>query len=359
MPDIHIKLVSLSKKFGETIAVDHLSLNVEKGSLMTLLGPSGCGKTTTLRIIAGFENADEGKIYLGDRFLNEVPAHRRNVGMVFQSYALFPHMNVFDNVAYGLKTRKWGKSEIKEKVREVLSLMNLVRLENRSPGQLSGGQQQRVAVARALSIEPEVLLMDEPLSNLDAKLRIDIRSEIRALQQRLAITTIYVTHDQEEALSVSDRIAIMKDGKLQQISTPWEIYHNPRDQFVADFIGMANFVKAKIETVDEERVILNTPGGRLVMFREKGLEFSTDQDILVAIRPEGIRVNKYVSVPPTDNILKGEIRQYSYLGKMLKYWVDVGEGMSLIVEHPDPREILTGKVYLTFDRSRIRPIPIK
>jgi len=359
MADTHIKLVDLYKRFKETIAVDHLSLNVGKGSLTTLLGPSGCGKTTTLRIIAGFEDPEEGKIYLGDRLLNEVPPHHRGVGMVFQSYALFPHMNVFNNVAYGLKLRKWKKSKIKKRVREVLNLVDLVGLENRTSDQLSGGQQQRVAVARTLSIEPEALLMDEPLSNLDAKLRINIRSQIKTLQQHLGITTIYVTHDQEEAFSLSDKIAIMKEGKLQQIGTPWEIYHNPRNQFIADFIGMTNFVEAKIETVDNQNVVLNTPGGKLIMLREKNLEFLPGQNILVTIRSEGIRINKHTPVSSGDNVLKAEIKQYSYMGKTVKYGVNIGEGMSLVVESLNPKKILTGKVYIAFDKSCIYPIPIR
>ncbi len=354
-----IRIEHLTKAFGKTVAADDLSLTVDKGSFTTLLGPSGCGKTTALRLIAGFAQPDKGQIYIGEQLINDVPPHQREVAMVFQSYALFPHLNVFNNIAYGLKLRKVSRSKRKERVEEVLKLVELQGMEDRQISQLSGGQQQRVALSRALAISPKVLLMDEPLSNLDAKLRVSVRNQIRAIQQRLGITTIYVTHDQEEAFSLSDRIAIMRDGRLQQIGTSWEIYHNPRNQFVADFMGMTNFVKAKIETVDKESVVLNTPGGRLVMFREKGLEFSIGQDILVTIRSEGIEANKHTPVPRGDNTLKGEVKQYSYTGKTVKYWVNVGEGMTLTTEHPDPKEILTGKVYLTFDKSCICPIPIK
>jgi len=201
--------------------------------------------------------------------------------------------------------------------------------------------------------------MDEPLSNLDAKLRINLRNQIRALQQHLGITTIYVTHDQEEAFSLSDKIAIMKEGRLQQIGTPWEIYHNPRNEFIADFIGMTNFVEAKIETVDKESIILNTPGGRLTMVREKSLEFLLGQNILVTIRSEGIRINKRNPASSGDNVLEGEIKQYSYTGKTVKYWVNVSEGMTLSVESFNPQKILTGKVYIAFDKSCIYPIPIR
>jgi len=354
-----IRIEHLTKVFGETVAVNDVSLTGEKGGFTTLLGPSGCGKTTMLRMIAGFVRPDEGRMYIGEQLLNDLPVHRRGAAMVFQSYALFPHLNVFNNVAYGLKLRKISRSKRKERVEEVLKLVELEGMEDRQISQLSGGQQQRVALSRALAISPEVLLMDEPLSNLDAKLRISIRSQIRVIQQRLGITTIYVTHDQEEAFSLSDRIAIMRDGRLQQIGTPWEIYHNPRNQFVADFMGMTNFVEAKIEAVDKECVVLNTPGGRLAMFRKKSLEFLPGQDILVTIRSEGIRVNKHAPVPRGDNALKGEIKQYSYTGKRVKYWVNVGEGMTLIVEHPDPGEVLTGKVYVAFDKFCICPVPIK
>jgi len=351
-----IRIEHLTKVFGKTVAVNDISLTGEKGGFITLLGPSGSGKTTILRMIAGFVQPDEGRMYIGGNLLNDLPVHRRGTAMVFQSYALFPHLDVFNNVAYGLKLRKVSRSKRKEQVEEVLKLVELEGMENRQISQLSGGQQQRVALSRALAISPKVLLMDEPLSNLDAKLRINVRNEIKALQQHLGITTIYVTHDQEEAFSLSDKIAIMKEGRLQQIGTPWEIYHNPRNKFIADFIDMTNFVEAKIETVDKESIILNTPGGRLAMFRERSLEFLPGQNILVTIRSEGIRVKKYIPVSSGDNVLKGEIKQYSYMGKMVKYWVNVGEGMTLSVESLNPEKILTGKVYIAFDKSCIYPI---
>jgi len=356
MAETHIKLVDIYKRFKEKIAVDHLSLDVEKGSLVTLLGPSGCGKTTTLRILAGFEDLDEGEIWANGKLLNEVPPHRRRMGMVFQSYALFPHMNVFDNVAYGLALRKEKKSRIKDRVKEVLNLVDLEGLENRATNQLSGGQRQRVALARTVAIEPEALLMDEQLSGLDASLRTSIRSQIRALQQHLGITTIYVTHDQEEAFSLSDKIAIMKGGIIQQVDTPWEIYHNPKNKFIANFIGITNFVEGKIDTIDNENILLNTLAGKLIMPRKVDLKFSPGQNILVTLRSEGISIIKNVPVSSDDNILKGEIKQYSYTGKMVKYWVNVGEGMTINVDVFNPEEIITGEVYLHCDKSCIYPI---
>jgi iron(III) transport system ATP-binding protein len=356
MSETHIKLVDICKRFKENIAVDHLSLDVEKGNLLTILGPSGCGKTTTLRILAGFEDPDEGKIMINDQLINEVPPHRRRMGMVFQSYALFPHMNVFNNIAYGLILRKEKKSRIKDRVTEVINLVGLEGMERRATNQLSGGQQQRVALARTIAIEPEALLMDEPLSNLDASLRSIIRIQIRTLQQHLGITTIYVTHDQEEAFSLSDKIAIMKGGRLQQVDTPWEMYHNPKNQFVAKFIGVINFLEAKIETVIKDDIILNTSVGRLTMFRKKGLEFLPGKNILVTIKSEGIRIKKRIKVSSSDNVLEGKVKQHNYTGKMVKYWVDVGGGITISVESFNPEEILVGKVNIAFDKFCIYPI---
>jgi len=246
---VKVKLVNVTKRFGEVIAVNKVSLEVREGELFTFLGPSGCGKTTTLRLIAGFYKPDEGEIYFDDELVNDIPPYKRNTGMVFQNYALWPHMNVFDNIAYGLKLRNMPPPQIIKKVKEVIELIGLKGKESRFPSQLSGGEQQRVALARALVIQPKVLLLDEPLSNLDAKLRLKMRSEIRRLQKRLGITTIYVTHDQEEALSISDRIAVMNKGEVLQIGTPLEIYEKPKDIFIADFIGTTNFIPCVVKEV--------------------------------------------------------------------------------------------------------------
>ncbi len=235
------------KRYGDFTAVAGISLTIGEGEFFTLLGPSGCGKTTLLRMIAGFNTIEGGTIHFGDQLINRVPAHKRDIGMVFQNYAIFPHLTVRDNVAYGLKAQKVARAEIDRRVKEALELVQICQLANRRPNELSGGQQQRVALARAFVIEPKVLLMDEPLSNLDAKLRVQMRTVIKKLQRRLGITTIYVTHDQEEALSISDRIAVMKDGHIMQVGTPSEIYMKPQNPFVAGFIGISNFIDCEIQ----------------------------------------------------------------------------------------------------------------
>ncbi|HSB73216.1 MAG TPA: ABC transporter ATP-binding protein, partial [Candidatus Methylomirabilis sp.] len=250
---MNIRLRDMVKRFGALEAVSHVSLDVQDGELFTLLGPSGCGKTTILRLIGGFHKPDHGEIYFGDREVSAMPPYERNIGMVFQNYALWPHMTIFDNVAYGLKIKKTTQGEIAKKVNHSLSLVNLTGLEKRYPGQLSGGQQQRVALARALVLNPDVLLLDEPLSNLDAKIRQQVRAEIRKLQKDLAITAIYVTHDQEEALTLSDRIAVLDHGKIQQIGSPRDLYQRPENSFVADFIGINNLIAGRVKEIREEK----------------------------------------------------------------------------------------------------------
>ena len=248
MPEI--KLEHITKRWGKFYAVDDLDLLIADNSFVTLLGPSGCGKTTTLRMIAGFESPDEGEIYLGGEPINALTPNKRDTAMVFQSYALLPHYNIFDNVAYGLKLRKMDKETIKTKVMDILKLVGLEGMEGRMTNQLSGGQQQRVALARALVLEPGVLLFDEPLSNLDAKLRVSMRTEIRRIQQEAGITAVYVTHDQSEAMALSDQIIIMEKGIVAQIGTPQEVYYHPSNEFVADFIGEANFLRGTLVSAD-------------------------------------------------------------------------------------------------------------
>ena len=240
MIELHLK--NVSKLFGETRAVDSITLDVKKGELFFFLGPSGCGKTTCLRTIAGFYQPDEGELYFDDKLMNNIPPHKRNIGMVFQNYALWPHMTVYENVEYGLNVRKVPVDDKKKKIQEVLEIVQMDRYATRNPNQLSGGQQQRIALARALVIEPDILLLDEPLSNLDAKLRLEMRHEIKRIHSEAGITSVYVTHDQKEALSLADRAAVMRDGKIVQIGTPREIYNLPANKFVADFIGETNFV---------------------------------------------------------------------------------------------------------------------
>ncbi len=281
---VSVRLVNVKKRFGKYEALRGISIDIRDGELFFLLGPSGCGKTTTLRIIAGLYAPDEGEVYFGDKLVNDVPPYRRNIGMVFQNYALWPHMKVYDNVAYGLKARGLPRDEIDRKVKWALDLVGLRGMEEKYPNQLSGGQQQRVALARALVVEPEVLLLDEPLSNLDAKLRARMRSELRLLQKELGITTVYVTHDQAEALSMADRIAVMNIGVVEQVGSPREVYRSPKTRFVADFIGEINFLEAHVSCsggvceADTPLGRMRLPGG------------SREGRVTVAFRPESVRI---------------------------------------------------------------------
>lgn len=304
-----VKFNQVCKKFGDFKAVKDVSLTVEKGELFTLLGPSGCGKTTLLRMVAGFNPIDSGEISFDDKVINDIPAHKRNIGMVFQNYAIFPHMTVFDNVAYGLKARGVNKSEINDRVIETLGMVKMDSLKDRSPEQLSGGQQQRIALARAIVIQPDVLLMDEPLSNLDAKLRVEMRVTIKKLQQRLGITTIYVTHDQEEALAISDRIGVMKGGIIQQTDTPEAIYKTPTNDFVANFIGTSNFIDGKI-TRSNDQTYLNILNVQIPVT----LSVDYDGETKTSIRLEHIYLTE-----DENNTLKGEIQLATFLGDFTNY----------------------------------------
>src|SRR3954466_9031724 len=263
MCEAHVELVALQKRFGAVAAVSDVSLAVPEGKVTTFLGPSGCGKTTLLRLIAGFIQPDKGEIRIKGRRINEIPPQRRSTVVVFQDYALFPHLDVFENVAYGLRRRRINNDEIRRRVADMLAFLGLPGQERASPLQLSGGQQQRVALARALVVEPDVLLLDEPLSNLDVKLRVRVRTELREIQRSLGKTTILVTHDQEEALSISDRIAVLNAGRIRQTGTPYEVYTQPVDGFVADFLGIANFLPATVMDASAGSVLLDTPIGNL------------------------------------------------------------------------------------------------
>lgn len=300
------------------LAVDHINVTIEEGEFVTLLGPSGCGKTTTLRMIAGFEGVSEGDILLNGNSIKGLAPDKRDSSMVFQSYALFPHYNVFDNVAYGLVNRKVKDQEIKAKVMEMLELVGLEGMEKRLPNQLSGGQQQRVALARALIVEPAVLLFDEPLSNLDAKLRVYMRKEIRKLQQRLGITSIYVTHDQSEAMALSDKIIIMNKGRIEQVGTPEEIYKRPQNHFVADFMGNANFVTTNLKAVKENIAIVELWG------QEHEIGFNQDikagELVDVVIRPEVISFKENGSI-------YGEIVDSVYMGAVQEYILKIGDNL--------------------------------
>jgi iron(III) transport system ATP-binding protein len=296
--------------------VDDVNLNIQEGELVTLLGPSGCGKTTTLRMIAGFEFPTSGSIILDGKAINELPSHKRDMSMVFQSYALFPHLSVFENVAYGLNVQKLSRKTINDRVNRVLDLVHLEGYGHRAPNQLSGGQQQRVALARALVMEPKVLLMDEPLSNLDAKLREEMRGEIRRIQQELNITSVYVTHDQIEAMTLSDRIVIMNNGIIEQIGNPVEVYRYPNSRFVADFIGRANFVEGVVQSQAGSDLTL-TSLGQTVTLKNVRRSFSSGEEVTLILRPEMVEIRK------TGGTYQGVIRRAVYLGDVIEYDVEI------------------------------------
>jgi len=314
---------------GEVMAVDHVFIEIDRGELVTFLGPSGCGKTTTLRLIAGFEFPTQGTISLDGAVINDVPPHKRDMSMVFQSYAIFPHLTVYENMAYGLKVQRLPRDNVQERVARAMALVELTGLENRAPNQLSGGQQQRVALARALVMEPKVLLMDEPLSNLDAKLREQMRTEIRRIQKRLGITSVYVTHDQVEAMTLSDRIVVMNDGKIEQIGTPTEIYRRPQTRFVADFIGRANFVEATVRDVLDGKLVVQALG--VAMTVPSPLDTCREgQSVLLVVRPEMVEIDR------PEGQLEGVVRIANYLGDVVEYTVEVGGQLLALVEN-DPR----------------------
>jgi len=330
---VRIAIDGLTKRFGQQEVVSKISFVIEEGELFTLLGPSGCGKTTLLRLIAGFYAVDEGEIRFDDRLINDLPPHERGIGMVFQNYALWPHMTVFENLAYGLRLRKLPTREIDERIRAVLEKVKLTGFEDRYPGQMSGGQQQRVALARALVLNPRILLLDEPLSNLDAKIRIQVRAEIRKLQRELGITTVYVTHDQEEALALSDRIAVFNRGKLLQVGPPRELYERPGNRFVADFIGINNLVEGTVEAplAGAPGLPVRTPLGLLVAAADT--RFQPGAPCILAIRPENIALDREAA---GHNRLSGQIVFAAYLGNTLRYDVDLGQGIIFKVDVRDP-----------------------
>ncbi len=331
--DGHLNLIDIVKEFksrdghGVFRAVDNISLSIREGEFLTLLGPSGCGKTTTLRLIAGFENPTSGKIILDGQNITDQPPNKRDMALVFQSYALFPHMNVFDNISYGLQIRKLSRQEITRKTNEVMAQVGLANLGKRRPNELSGGQQQRVALARCLVMEPKVLLFDEPLSNLDAKLRVQMRSEILSLQRRMNITGVYVTHDQIEAMALSDRIVVMNKGLIEQIGTPDEIYRHPKSHFVADFIGQANFVQAQAERAPAGKAAVELFG--------KTVELPFDGEILngsveAVMRPQALKL------VDDSSLEQATILQVMYLGSEIEYLVEA-RGQQFIVIDNDPR----------------------
>jgi putative spermidine/putrescine transport system ATP-binding protein len=315
--DVEIK--GAVKRFGNTTVLNGIDLEVRQGELLTLLGPSGCGKTTTLNLIAGFLDADEGDVFIKGKKVTNVPPYKRDLGMVFQTYSLFPHMTVYDNLDFGLKLRKVEKSKRKQKISNALELVKMAGLEDRYPRELSGGQRQRVAIARALVVEPNLLLLDEPLSNLDAKLRHELRAEIKRLQNEIGVTTIFVTHDQEEALSMSDRVVVMNAGKIEQISSPTNIYNHPETEFVFQFIGKSNSFDGTVVSAENRKItvkmgeeVTQVDAGN-IMGRDKSCK--TGDEVRLYIRPEKIKIaSSQDALPPGLDFHKAQITQVNYLG---------------------------------------------
>jgi spermidine/putrescine ABC transporter ATP-binding subunit len=352
---VKVVLKGITKRFGEVLAADEVNLEVNDGELFTFLGPSGCGKTTTLRMIAGLEQPDEGSMFFDEDEVTNLPTNMRNTGMVFQNYALWPHMSVFNNIAYGLKVRKVTKEEIKGRVQKVLELVNLSGLGSRYPTQLSGGQQQRVALARALVIEPSVLLLDEPLSNLDAKLRVRMREEIKELQKRLKITTIYVTHDQEEAMVISDRIAIQNKGRIRQVGSPTEIYNRPQSLFIATFIGGGSLLEGVADKAGAKIEV------KIDNIKIQGLSSSDEQEIkkgdkvACVLRPENFVTEKPKAA---SNQLQGVVEWTAFVGSHTEVRINI-DGRRLLVHVPPDVEVPVGKdivIYIPQEDTIVLPV---
>lgn len=381
---IDVELRNVQKRFDDHVVVNRFNLQIEKGECISFLGPSGCGKTTTLNMIAGFLEPDEGEIYIKGTKMNGVPPNKRDLGMVFQTYSLFPHMTVAENISYGLKLRKIAKKEINERVQKVLQLVRLPHVGDRYPKQLSGGQRQRIAIARALVVEPSLLLLDEPLSNLDAKLREELREEIRRLHQQIGVTTIFVTHDQEEALYLSDRIVVLDHGKIEQIGTPWDIYNRPASTFVHTFIGKTNRLTGKIEQVTAERVTICMADGSTVCAEgaataERTTSFpriAPGTEVNFYVRPENIQISatadggsdaldsqtgaRAATGSGAFNSVRGRLRLMSFLGSYMQCDVQVGE-QTVFVKLPmseRPPNLTQGQaVYLQWHPQSVFILP--
>ncbi|MBD3207490.1 ATP-binding cassette domain-containing protein [Candidatus Bathyarchaeota archaeon] len=351
---VKVNLENITKRFGEVIAADQINLEIEDGEFFTFLGPSGCGKTTTMRIIAGLEYPTEGKIFYDDKDVTQLPSHKRNTGMVFQNYALWPHMTVFDNVAYGLRVRKVSDEEVRNRVQEALELVHLGGLGDRFPNQLSGGQQQRVALARVLVINPDILLLDEPLSNLDAKLRVEMREEIKEIQRELGITTIYVTHDQEEAMAISDRIAIQNYGAIIQVGTPRDVYNKPIDLFIATFIGKGALLEGQVIKCNDENIEVKVNGIRIEGIKTCTEELNEGDRVACVLRPEKFSITQ-PDIP--YNVIEGELEWSAFLGPVTEVKLNLGQS-TIFIDAPSSLRAESGevlKVYLPKEDTIILP----
>ncbi|TFU17600.1 ABC transporter ATP-binding protein [Thermus tengchongensis] len=356
-----VKLEHVWKRFGKVVAVKDFNLETDDGEFVVFVGPSGCGKTTTLRMIAGLEEISEGRIFIGDRLVNDVPPKDRDIAMVFQNYALYPHMNVYENMAFGLRLRRYPKDEIDRRVKEAARILKIEHLLNRKPRELSGGQRQRVAMGRAIVREPKVFLMDEPLSNLDAKLRVEMRAEIAKLQRRLGVTTIYVTHDQVEAMTLGHRIVVMKDGEIQQVDTPLNLYDFPANRFVAGFIGSPsmNFIRARVEA-QGEKVYLVAPGFRVRAnpVLAQAVRPYSGKEVWMGIRPEHLGLKGYTVIPEEENVLRGEVEVAEPLGAETEIHVSV-DGTVLVAKVDGHAPVKPGdRVELLADTSRLHAFDV-
>ncbi|XOQ59196.1 MAG: Spermidine/putrescine import ATP-binding protein PotA [Clostridium sp.] len=342
-----IEIKDVEKIFGDNVVIKKINLNVKEGEFLTILGPSGCGKTTTLRMIAGFESVTSGSILISGENVENKKPYQRNVNTVFQNYALFPHMNVYDNVAFGLVEKKIKKSEIKERVNQMLSLVQLNGFEKKMPAQMSGGQKQRVAIARALINRPKVLLLDEPLGALDLKLRKQMQIELKHLQRKLGTTFIYVTHDQEEALTMSDRIVVMNEGNIEQVGTPDEIYENPKSKFVAEFIGESNIFEANIEKIQGDKLTAVLESGTVTIY---GSNMTLEEMIYISVRPEKIKC----SFNPVEGFtLKGYVKEHIYVGSIIKTIIELPNGHRIKMNSMSGTKLIDidKLVYIYWDRN--------
>jgi len=347
---VNIKIKNAVKRYGTNTVISDISLDIKEGEFFTLLGPSGCGKTTLLRMIAGFNTIEGGDFFFNDKRINAIDPSKRNIGMVFQNYAIFPHLTVKQNVAFGLKNRKYSKENIERETLKFLELMQIEQYKDRMPDKLSGGQQQRVALARSLVIQPDVLLMDEPLSNLDAKLRVEMRSVIKEIQNRVGITTVYVTHDQEEAMAVSDRIAVMKDGVIQHLGTPKDIYQRPTNLFVSTFIGRTNLIEAKLVCENNKTIVEFSSGYRVEMKNVLETE-KQSRNITVSVRPEEFTIST-----ETKEGIKAVVDSSIFLGLNTHYFVHLstGEKVEIIQESKIDSIIpVSSEIYLTVKEEKI------
>ncbi|MEM3872586.1 MAG: ABC transporter ATP-binding protein [Nitrososphaeria archaeon] len=354
---VKVSVKDLWMSFDKVVALKGINLDIKDGEFITFLGPSGCGKTTFLRIIAGLYRPTRGEVFFDEKRVTDMPPWERNVGLVFQDYALWPHLTVYENIIYGLKLRKIRKEEIDKRVKHISSILRIEDLLNRYPYQLSGGQQQRVALARAIIINPSVLLLDEPLSNLDAKVRVSVRTEIRKLQRNLRITLIYVTHDQEEALVLSDRIAVMNMGVVEQVGTPIELYYNSKNMFVADFMGQINILTGRVKLADYEKkaIYISTEIGEFPVALTG--EFKENDDVYVVFRPENVEISKSISSENGSIIFKGVVDEIQFLGNLARLNIMVDNTLIKVeIHNPVNKNIFSvgDQVYLKVDTQHIR-----